>query len=1040
MMKKISFSLTTGCVCLLILLLFSCSKDKAEKVETRPETIVSQVFQAIEIPSGPEAILAEHKNRMRYSWMYRNTVEAYLANQPQTNQCPSSAETYLDLISQIESGINANPNWLGLESEGKSIIEAGCRDPLVNLWYGVSLLKNDKVDEAEAIVARALQQIETSELPHINRFFGARALLEIYHYRLGDLRCKCNKYLKILFSSLAAALERKEFFEIEMPISYHLLYEFRWGMMYEDTWEDMRDAIKDNENIDPYLNHLVQGELAIIEAWRSRGSSWAKDVTAEGWEGFKKHLATAREHLTKAWELNPDYPEAPALMIRVAQAGHAGEGETEITWFNRSVAAQMDYKPAYYIYIDSLEPRWGGSYQAMIDFGRTCMKTRRFDTDVPMYYLVALRMVGGDLKHNQWRQPFRHPIFEAELEKLFEGMLNEPARAEDHDRIITQYAITKMWQGDYEKAKDLLGSVKSYVDMRNGFASKGISWSIRPRETVDTELRLFTGPYKEQLIKAEQYNLDNKLAMSNELFVEVMNKYRDNPRAFAYLRNRIGLQMIDAEPRPVHLTPLHVAAIYSDEKATKFLLDNGAELDTLDRYGYTALNNGTNNNALHVAYLLISRGADINKQNNRGETPLYNACLQGNEDLARFLVENGADVHPADTYGFTALHSAVIGNLPAIVELLLEKGADINKQADSGYTPLITAMSKQHPEIIKLLIEKGADVNVKVEGAAFPLLHYAEKNDLETVRLLLDHGADVNVTSGDNWTPLVYAANSGNVEMAQLLIEHGADMSVAVNDNWTLLHFATYNSNDEMAALLLQHGADPERKVAAGETSIIFSVNNNNIKLTRLLIEHGADVNAVKQDSWTPMHFAVSNGNAGMVELLLQNGAAPDPKLVSGETPLMFAAEKGHIEIARLLIEYGADVNAAKPDNWTPLHFAAYNGNVEMAQLLLQNEAALEIKAVTGETPFMFIVGQENMVMVRLLIEHGADVNVTNPDNWTPLHYAAYRGNIELAQLLLQNEADPGLKVATGETPLEIARFYKNNEVVDLLSKNGGRL
>ncbi len=1040
-MRKISFSLTTVCVCILLLLLIGCSNDKAENTETRPTLpVVSRGFQTIKIPSGPEAILSEHRNRMWYSWMYRNTVEAYLASQAQTNPCPPSAESYLDLISQIESGVNKNPNWPGLESEGRSLAEAGCRDSLVNLWYGISLFKNDKVDEAEPIIASALQQIEASDLPSINRFFGARAMLEIYHYRLGDLRCKCNKYLKILFSSLAAALDKKEFFGPEMPISYHLLYAFRWGMNYEDTWEDMLDALKDNENIDPYLTHLVQGEFAILEAWRSRGGSWAKDVTAEGWEGFKKNLATAREHLTKAWKLNPGYPEAPALMIRVAQAGQAGEGETEITWFNRSVAAQMDYKQAYYIYFDSLEPRWGGSYHAMIDFGRTCMETKRFDTDVPMYYLVAMRMVGGDLKHNQWRQPFRQPVLTVELETLFEGMLHEPARTEDHDRIITQYAITNMWQGDYEKAKELLASVTGHVDLRNGFAGKGISWSVRPRETVETELRLFTGPDKEQLIKAEQYNLDNKFAMSNELFVEVMDKYRDDPEAFAYLRDRVGLQMIEAEPMPVHWTPLHLAAMYSDEAAAKFLLDNGEPLDTPDRYGFTPLNSAASNNALHVAYLLLSRGADMNKQNNRGETPLYNACLQGNEDLARFLIEHGADIHPAETYGFTALHSAVIGNLPAIVELLLDKGADINTTAESGYTPLITAMSKKFPEIINLLIEKGADVNVKVEEAAFPLLHYAGENDLEMVRLLIDHGADVNVTAGDNWTALVFAANSGNVEMAQLLIEHGADVNVAVEDNWTPLHFAAVKSNNAMAALLLQHDADIERKVAAGETPILFSAANDNLEMTRLLIDHGADVNIVKLDSWAPLHFASSNGNEAMVDLLLQHGAASDLTLSTGDTPLMFAADKGNFAIARLLIEHGADVNATKQDNWTPLHFAAASANVEMAQFLLQNKAALEIKSATGETPFMFSVGQENLVMARLLIEHGADVNVTNPDKWTPLHYVAYKGNIEFAQLLLQNEADPGLKLATGETPLEVAKTYKNNELVALLSEKSGKL
>ena len=49
--------------------------------------------------------------------------------------------------------------------------------------------------------------------------------------------------------------------------------------------------------------------------------------------------------------------------------------------------------------------------------------------------------------------------------------------------------------------------------------------------------------------------------------------------------------------------------------------------------------------------LLIENGADLNKVDKWGWTPLMMASHQGYEDIVKLLVDNGADIDVADRFG-----------------------------------------------------------------------------------------------------------------------------------------------------------------------------------------------------------------------------------------------------------------------------------------------------------------------------------------------------------------------------------------------------
>jgi hypothetical protein len=68
--------------------------------------------------------------------------------------------------------------------------------------------------------------------------------------------------------------------------------------------------------------------------------------------------------------------------------------------------------------------------------------------------------------------------------------------------------------------------------------------------------------------------------------------------------------------------PLHMAAIHGNVKNVKLLLDNGAQIDHPDRYGYTALFHAAYMGHNEVVGLLLDRGANARARDRRGNSVL----------------------------------------------------------------------------------------------------------------------------------------------------------------------------------------------------------------------------------------------------------------------------------------------------------------------------------------------------------------------------------------------------------------------------------
>ena len=158
-------------------------------------------------------------------------------------------------------------------------------------------------------------------------------------------------------------------------------------------------------------------------------------------------------------------------------------------------------------------------------------------------------------------------------------------------------------------------------------------------------------------------------------------------------------------------------AYYGDVSAIKFLLANGATLDSLgDDLGLTG---ACFHGHWRLCQFLIERGADVNRpEPDTGETPLHSAVCTANRLKHNLVlkvllahganpncatkedVETGGFMRDCRTKGETPLHRASAFGDEEAIQLLLDAGAVIDAKDMNGESPLSWASWHLRPASI----------------------------------------------------------------------------------------------------------------------------------------------------------------------------------------------------------------------------------------------------------------------------------------------------------------------------------------------------
>ncbi|CAA6807388.1 MAG: Ankyrin [uncultured Thiotrichaceae bacterium] len=195
----------------------------------------------------------------------------------------------------------------------------------------------------------------------------------------------------------------------------------------------------------------------------------------------------------------------------------------------------------------------------------------------------------------------------------------------------------------------------------------------------------------------------------------------------------------------------------------KLLIERGAALNGMSRYGETAIGVASRQGRFDVVRLLLDAGADgdylswtpimyaiafgsvddvkrclhdeVDAQfwwDAASRTPWLLSLQLGDITKAELLYENRKDADKS-------LFQSVINDKGRMLSWLISKGFDVNVADEYGHTPLMAACDNDAIECVKALLAAGVDVNKTGEYGDCAIKHV---NDRRILCLLIDAGAN----------------------------------------------------------------------------------------------------------------------------------------------------------------------------------------------------------------------------------------------------------------------------------------------------------
>merc|ERR1719510_793004 len=196
-------------------------------------------------------------------------------------------------------------------------------------------------------------------------------------------------------------------------------------------------------------------------------------------------------------------------------------------------------------------------------------------------------------------------------------------------------------------------------------------------------------------------------------------------------------------------TPLHLAAKMGSKAVCVELIKwkDHDKLQVLDlehknKDGNTPLHLASENNHIEVVKFLMENGARVESRNKVNDLAVHKAATKGKLEVVKYFASIDDKAGLLNCQGNkqhqSPLHKATLSGHSKVVEILTSKySVKINIKDKSGNTPLHIACEKGYREIVKILIDQKADITIKNINGNLPL-HLACKFNSYNHRILIE--------------------------------------------------------------------------------------------------------------------------------------------------------------------------------------------------------------------------------------------------------------------------------------------------------------
>ena len=354
----------------------------------------------------------------------KTLVEPYQKAGHSDSKWDAFAISALTEFARVRSDVLAtNESWREIiATNTAAAVRAGCDDPMLRYLFIKNALSQTNSPKAflDAFYNMALD-MQASSYPAIRKFYAAQRAVDQLFYTFGHAtnnnitaQPTFQRVMPLIGQNLMVALEDKTMPAVEAFEACDATLTSIMGDGIADTnayiqfYNAMAKPIFQNWP-NAYTSWLFKGEGYVELAWAARGYGFANTVSPEAMKLFGERLAIAENALTNAWQLNPEDSRIADKMLEVELGQGEGRDRLEL-WFGRAMALNPNDYAACSTKLNYLEPKWYGSTEDMLQFGRECATNVQWGGNVPMvildaHYFIELEWTGKSEQTNYWKQP-----------------------------------------------------------------------------------------------------------------------------------------------------------------------------------------------------------------------------------------------------------------------------------------------------------------------------------------------------------------------------------------------------------------------------------------------------------------------------------------------------------------------------------------------------------------------------------------------------------------------------------------------------------
>jgi tetratricopeptide (TPR) repeat protein len=432
----------------------ACKQEKREEPSSRLPPPESTPAPVVKTNTPPKPLT-------RLEWNVKTTVAAYRTGGYAGSAWDQPATAALDAFASLRSDSTAtNAGWREIIATNCNLAaNAGCHDPLIG-YLRVRTTESRDLDEASLAenLIDAATRLQPSSYPAVHKFYATLYAVETSASAFApEERQQKTKALADPSEYLAEILN-----DPQIPVEEAYEVCDRILQVYEDIAEASRYKAIYHALERPLLRRwpkdyrtwLTKGEAYINLAWIYRGGGTADTVSREGFKGFNDSLATAQQALEQGWKFNQSNTAIPLKMMTVALGGCGGKTRDLMElWFHRAMIVDSNCLAACRSKLYFLEPKWHGSDDFQLAFGRECVESPQWGGRVPLMLVEVHEGIARRLEEDERKDYWKQPRVWLDVQEAFERYISlNPGETNAYAGYVIYAVRSQRW----DKVKELL--------------------------------------------------------------------------------------------------------------------------------------------------------------------------------------------------------------------------------------------------------------------------------------------------------------------------------------------------------------------------------------------------------------------------------------------------------------------------------------------------------------------------------------------------------------------------------------------------------